>query len=49
MVCLNLKKLIFFFLNDFGKENLVEAHRRCLSLVEVGSPTISGTYYVLSV
>ncbi|CAN0332834.1 unnamed protein product, partial [Ascophyllum nodosum] len=36
------KEVDLVFLNDIGKENLVEAHRKCLLLVGVGSPTTSG-------
>nr|QWK45055.1 ribosomal protein S2 [Thalassiophyllum clathrus] len=33
------------FLSDIEKENLVEAHRKCLLLVGVGSPTMSKVSY----
>ena len=32
------KEVDLVFLNDIGKENLVEAHRKCILLVRVGSP-----------
>ena len=37
------KEVDLVFLNDIGKENLVEAHRKYLLLVGVGSPTTSGS------
>jgi hypothetical protein len=42
------KEVDLVFLNDIGKENLVEAHRKCLLLVGVGSPTTSGTSYLFN-
>nr|YP_011007935.1 ribosomal protein S2 [Chorda asiatica]QWK44403.1 ribosomal protein S2 [Chorda asiatica]WBP69766.1 ribosomal protein S2 [Chorda asiatica] len=39
------KKADLVLLNDIEKENLVEAHRKCLLLVGVGSPTMSQIAY----
>lgn len=42
------KEVDLVFLNDIEKENLVEAHRKCLLLVGVGSPTTSGMSYLFN-
>ena len=39
------KDVDLVFLSNIGKENLVEAHRKCLLLVGVGSPTMSKISY----
>nr|QWK45017.1 ribosomal protein S2 [Lessoniopsis littoralis] len=39
------KDVDLVFLSDIEKENLVEAHRKCLLLVGVGSPTMSKVSY----
>nr|YP_003288891.1 ribosomal protein S2 [Saccharina japonica]YP_003288929.1 ribosomal protein S2 [Saccharina religiosa]YP_003288967.1 ribosomal protein S2 [Saccharina ochotensis]YP_003289044.1 ribosomal protein S2 [Saccharina diabolica]YP_003289095.1 ribosomal protein S2 [Saccharina longipedalis]YP_004598991.1 ribosomal protein S2 [Saccharina japonica x Saccharina latissima]YP_008145606.1 ribosomal protein S2 [Saccharina longissima]YP_009176246.1 ribosomal protein S2 [Saccharina sp. ye-B]YP_009176589.1 rib len=39
------KDVDLVFLSDIEKENLVEAHRKCLLLVGVGSPTMSKVTY----
>nr|YP_009228472.1 ribosomal protein S2 [Saccharina sculpera]ALI31084.1 ribosomal protein S2 [Saccharina sculpera] len=39
------KDVDLVFLSDIEKENLVEAHRKCLLLVGVGSPTMSKVAY----
>nr|QWK44673.1 ribosomal protein S2 [Lessonia variegata] len=39
------KDVDLVFLTDIEKENLVEAHRKCLLLVGVGSPTMSKVSY----
>nr|YP_010445181.1 ribosomal protein S2 [Macrocystis pyrifera]UTJ90682.1 ribosomal protein S2 [Macrocystis pyrifera] len=39
------KDVDLVFLSDIEKENLVEAHRKCLLLVGVGSPTMSKISY----
>lgn len=39
------KDVDLVFLSDIEKENLVEAHRKCLLLIGVGSPTMSKVSY----